>query len=65
MEITGTFEVKLKPLDSYADGQHGVTLARMSIDKSFYGELEASSKGEMAIRIEDGQHYYEFKFELP
>ena len=130
MKITGTFDVSLKPLDSYAEGQHGVTLGRMSIDKTFHGELEASSKGEMlsamtavqgsagyvaieqvvgllagrvgsfalahfgtmcdgqnhlvlevvpnsgagglkglkgemAIRIEDGQHNYDFEFELP
>lgn len=30
-----------------AQGQDGISLGRMSIDKTFYGELEASSKGEM------------------
>ena len=41
----GTFEVKLIPqaTDSTAHG----TLARMSIDKRFQGDLEATSEGEM------------------
>ncbi|MEW8333959.1 MAG: DUF3224 domain-containing protein [Candidatus Thiodiazotropha sp.] len=47
MKITGKFEVKLCPLDPYAQGMDGVSLGRMSIDKQFNGELEATSKGEM------------------
>ena len=47
MKATGTFEVKLAPIDSYAEGSEGLTLGRMSIDKTFSGDLEASSKGEM------------------
>ncbi|MGN8225999.1 DUF3224 domain-containing protein [Gracilimonas sp. BCB1] len=47
MKITGEFEVKLNPIDSYAEGEKGITLNRMSIDKSFSGELNANSKGEM------------------
>jgi hypothetical protein len=47
MKITGTFEVKLTPLESYAQAQDGVTLGRMSIEKQFSGELNATSKGEM------------------
>jgi len=46
---SGTFEVKLIPLtmaDS-ADSAGDKTLARMSIDKQFHGDLEATSKGEM------------------
>lgn len=46
-KITGQFEVDLAPLDNYAQGQHGINLARMSIDKKFHGELEAVSQGEM------------------
>lgn len=55
---TGSFEVKLNPLptagadkggattgDGKEDG--GAALGRMSIDKQFHGELEATSKGEM------------------
>ena len=43
---SGTFEVKLSPqrADAYADG---VGVARMTIDKTFAGELEGTSKGQM------------------
>lgn len=47
MKISGSFEVKLGPLDFYAQGLDGVNLGRMSIDKQFKGALEATSKGEM------------------
>jgi hypothetical protein len=47
MKISGKFDVKLNPLDFYAQGKNGVNLGRMSIDKTFHGELEATSKGEM------------------
>ncbi|MGH8274533.1 MAG: DUF3224 domain-containing protein [Gammaproteobacteria bacterium] len=47
MKITGKFEVRINPLDSYAQGMDGISLGRMSIDKSFSGDLEATSKGEM------------------
>ena len=47
MRISGTFSVNLSPLDTYAQGQDDATLARMSIDKTFHGELDATSKGEM------------------
>ena len=42
----GTFEVKLNPQppDEYADA---TTLARMTIDKEFKGDLEGTSKGQM------------------
>jgi hypothetical protein len=43
---TGTFDVKLNPLEAY-DKTEGTTLGRMSIDKEFHGDLEATSKGEM------------------
>jgi Protein of unknown function (DUF3224) len=43
---TGTFEVKLAPLDAYAGGENS-TLGRMSLDKQFHGDLEAVSQGEM------------------
>ena len=42
---TGTFEVKLAPLAE--DKGEGSTLGRMSLDKQFHGDLEATSKGEM------------------
>jgi hypothetical protein len=41
----GTFEVRLGPLATYAPAEG--TLGRMSIDKQFHGDLEASSRGEM------------------
>ena len=47
MIASGEFDVNLQPLDSAASGQDGVTLGRMSIDKSFRGDLEAVSRGEM------------------
>lgn len=47
MKIRGEFDVKLKPIEGYAGGSDGISLNRMSIDKTFYGELKASSKGEM------------------
>jgi hypothetical protein len=42
---SGTFEVKLAPLAE--DKGEGSSLGRMSIDKQFHGDLEATSKGEM------------------
>jgi len=45
MHAEGTFEVKLVPLDE--DKAEGATLGRMSINKQFHGDLEATSKGEM------------------
>ena len=44
---TGTFEVKLKPLVLDDSQAADAKLARMSIDKVFHGDLEATSKGEM------------------
>jgi hypothetical protein len=46
IRASGTFEVKLTP--QAADEKPGAaTLGRMSIDKAFRGDLEATSKGEM------------------
>jgi hypothetical protein len=42
----GPFDVKLTPQTS-ADQCAASTLGRMSIDKQFHGDLEATSKGEM------------------
>jgi hypothetical protein len=47
MKVSGEFEVHLKPLDVYARGSDGINLGRMSIDKTFSGDLTAVSKGEM------------------
>jgi hypothetical protein len=43
---SGTFEVKLTP-QATDNNPEGATLGRMSIDKRFHGDLEATSKGEM------------------
>jgi hypothetical protein len=42
----GTFEVKLSPLATHNQAE-GSLLGRMSIDKQFHGDLEATSQGEM------------------
>jgi hypothetical protein len=41
---TGSFDVKVVPL---ANDKTGAAFGRMSIDKQFHGDLEATSKGEM------------------
>jgi Protein of unknown function (DUF3224) len=43
---TGPFEVKLTPIDPAFKTEDN-SLGRMSIDKQFHGDLEATSKGEM------------------
>jgi hypothetical protein len=43
---TGPFEVKLTPQPPAWDHQ-GAPLGRMSMEKQFHGDLEATSKGEM------------------
>lgn len=45
MTASGTFEVKLKPQVDENVGDP--TVGRMSIDKQFHGDLEATSKGQM------------------
>ncbi|MDF1779910.1 MAG: DUF3224 domain-containing protein [Alcanivoracaceae bacterium] len=47
MKISGKFDVTLKPMETYAEGVEGSNLGRMSIDKTFHGDLSAESKGEM------------------
>ena len=49
---SGTFDVELKP-QGPQDKADGATLARMSIDKQFHGDLEAVSKGEMLSAMTD------------
>ena len=43
---SGPFDVKLNPQSSEEDAD-GTGLGRLSIDKQFHGDLEATSKGEM------------------
>tara|TARA_R100001143_G_scaffold63450_1_gene70549 strand:- start:17128 stop:17514 length:387 start_codon:yes stop_codon:yes gene_type:complete len=47
MKIKGEFEVKLNPQDGYTQGNDGIKLGRMTLDKTFHGDLDAKSKGEM------------------
>jgi hypothetical protein len=49
---TGTFEVKLSP-QAPDDKAGDPTLGRMSIDKQFHGDLEATSKGQMLTAMTD------------
>ena len=44
-EATGTFEVQMAP--QAQDAAAGSTLGRMTLDKQFHGDLEATGKGEM------------------
>lgn len=46
----GRFDVKLAPL-TMADEKADPTLGRMSIDKRFEGELDATSRGEMLSAV--------------
>lgn len=47
MQASGEFEVKLQPLAPFTKGSEGINLGRMSIDKTFRGDLIAKSLGEM------------------
>jgi ketosteroid isomerase-like protein len=46
MRATGTFEVKLSPLEVHDMGE-GAKVGRMSIEKKLSGDLSGTSKGEM------------------
>jgi hypothetical protein len=45
--VSGAFEVKLSPQKPDNKEVESAALGRMSIDKQFHGDLEATSKGEM------------------
>ena len=45
-QAVGTFDVKINPLPPY-NASADAKLARMSIDKQFHGDLDATSQGEM------------------
>jgi hypothetical protein len=51
---SGSFEVQLSP-EPLAHSAEDATRGRMSIDKQFYGDLEATSKGEMLTAGTDVQ----------
>jgi hypothetical protein len=47
LKISGKFDVKLQPLETYTQGSSNIKLGRMSLDKIYSGKLTATSKGEM------------------
>jgi hypothetical protein len=50
---SGTFEVELTPQKPDNKEAESANLGRMSIDKQFHGDLEATSKGEMLSAMTD------------
>lgn len=52
LRATGTFEVVLKP-QAEPESLPGASLGRMSIDKTFQGDLQGTSKGEMLTAVTD------------
>src|SRR5260221_1941384 len=52
VHATGTFEVKLVPQGA-ADKGEGSTLGRLSLDKQFHRDLEATSKVQMLTGLTD------------
>ena len=56
-QVNGRFEVQLQPQAQAA--ADGVSTARFSIDKRFFGELDATSQGEMlSVGNETGSAAY-------
>ena len=51
IKTSGEFNVTLNPLPAYAEGRAGTKLGRMSLDKTFSGGLQGTSKGEMLNAI--------------
>lgn len=47
MKAHGAFDVNLQPLEPFFQGREGNRLGRLSITKTFTGDLSASSLGEM------------------
>lgn len=44
MKISGEFDVKLNPIEGYAEGKEGIRLNRMSIEKPFTENLKQQAK---------------------
>ena len=53
IHASGTFEVKLTPQKPDNKEAESANLGRMSIDKEFFGNLAATSKGEMLSAMTD------------
>lgn len=50
IKITGLFDVKMTPQAS-DPAEGGATLARMSLEKTYHGELAATAKGEFISAV--------------
>jgi hypothetical protein len=55
MHASGTFDVKINPQKTDNPEAQAANLSRLSIDKTFHGALESTSKGEM-LATGDGVH---------
>lgn len=60
MNISGMFDVGVTPQEPSFEGQNGIRVGRMAIQKRFHGALEATSRGEMlsAMTVIDGSAGY-------
>ena len=47
MEVQGKFDVSLQPAEGFMTAKDGMNPGRMTIEKTFHGGLNATSKGEM------------------
>ncbi len=47
MKATGTFEVEMQPTDFSVPSENGIQLGRFKLSKTFHGDLEGKSRGEM------------------
>lgn len=47
MKVTGIFEVKMEPMNYSQPSENNMQAGRMALNKTFYGDLSAQSKGEM------------------
>ncbi|WP_414830381.1 DUF3224 domain-containing protein [Alteromonas sp. H39] len=51
MFITGTFTVELNPQQDAMKGKDGIELNRLAISKTYHGDLDATSTGEMLSAV--------------
>ena len=51
MKISGKFSVKMQPETLSVTGKNDIQLARLSLDKTFVGDLSAHSLGEMISAV--------------
>lgn len=51
MKISGKFKVNIEPQELSVLGKDNIQLSRMTLDKTFMGELSAHSQGEMLSAV--------------